>query len=109
MVTFEGFQYLIEARWRDEPADVVAVAALAQKAHRSLQSTRGLFLSMTGFRMEVVAELETGTKNLLLMTGSEFSLILEGRFTLAEALRRKVDEGAKKGHILFDIAQAAHA
>jgi hypothetical protein len=34
-----------------------AVAALAQKADRALQSTRGLFLSMAGFREEVVSEL----------------------------------------------------
>ncbi|MDA8067422.1 MAG: hypothetical protein M0T77_02255 [Actinomycetota bacterium] len=56
ILSFEGFQYLIEARWRDEPADVAAIAALAMKADRNLTSTRGLFLSMSGFRDEVVAE-----------------------------------------------------
>jgi hypothetical protein len=105
MVTFEGFQYLVEARWRADPADVGQVAALAHKAERSLHSTRALFVSMAGFRPEVVDELERGTKNLLLMSGTEFSLILEGRVTLARALQLKVDEGAKKGRIFFDLAQ----
>jgi hypothetical protein len=105
MLTFEGFQYLVEARWRAEPADVAEIAALAQKAYRSLQSTRGLFLSVAGFRPEVVEELEKGPKNLLLMTGAELSVILEGRLRLAEAMQLKVDEGAKKGHILYDISR----
>jgi hypothetical protein len=105
MLTFEGFQYLIEARWRDEPADVASIAALAMKADRSLQSTRGLFVSIAGFREEVVTELESGTKNLLLMSGAEFSLVLEGHITLAKALQVKVEEGAKKGRIFLDISR----
>lgn len=109
MVSFEGFQYLIEARWRMEPADVAALGALASKAGRSLQSTRALFLSVVGFREEVVREMETGTKNLLLMTGHEFSLVLGGSLSLGEALQRKVDEGAKKGHIFFDLVADAAA
>jgi hypothetical protein len=104
-LTFEGFQYLVEARWRDEPADVAAIAALSHKAHRSLQSTRGLFLSMAGFRPEVVAELEQGEKNVLLMSGVEFSLVMEERVTLRHALQRKVEECAKRGHIFFDISR----
>lgn len=105
MLTYEGFQYLIEARWRSDPADVAQIAALAHKADRALESTRGLFLSVAGFRAEVVNELERGPKNLLLMTGAEFSLILEGRLTLMEAMRLKVEEGAKRGHILCDLAR----
>lgn len=105
MVGYDGFQYLVEARWRNEPADVAALATLAHKAGRNLQSTRGLFLSIVGFRDEVVREIETGTKNVLLMTGQEFLLVLEGRVTLERALQLKVDEGANRGHIFFDLAR----
>lgn len=103
MLVFEGFQYLIEARWRMDGPDVAAVAAIAQKASRSLQSTRALFVSVVGFRPEVVAELQSGIKNVLLMSGAEFSLILEGRMTLGRAVQLKVDEGAKKGLIFYDL------
>jgi hypothetical protein len=103
MVVFEGFPYLMEARWRMDPPDVAAVAALAHKASRSLQSTRALFISVVGFRPEVVTELQTGVKNVLLMSGAELSLILDGRMTLDRALQLKVDEGAKKGHIFYDL------
>lgn len=78
MLVFEGFQYLMEARWRMDAPDVAAVAALAHKASRSLQSTRALFVSVVGFRSEVVTELQSGVKNVLLISGAEFSLILEG-------------------------------
>jgi hypothetical protein len=107
MLTFEGFRYLIEARWRSDPADVGAVSQLVQKASRSLESTRALFLSVEGFRPEVVDEMERGPKNALLMSGAEFAGILEGRWTLDQALRLKVDEGSKKGHIFFDLTANA--
>jgi len=105
MLTYEGFQYLIEARWRSDAADVAQIAALAHKADRSLVSTRGLFLSVAGFRDAVIDELERGPKNLLLMTGAELSLILEGRLTLVDAMRLKVEEGAKRGRIFYDITR----
>ena len=107
MVTYEGFRYLIEARWRVDPADVQAVAALAHKASRNFSATRGLFLSVEGFRPEVVRELETGDKNVVLMSGQELSIVLEGSRTLDEVLQLKLDEGAKKGHIFYDIAAGA--
>lgn len=103
MVVFEGFQYLMEARWRMDPPDVAAVAALAHKASRTLQSTRALFISVVGFRPEVVTELQAGVKNVLMMSGAELSLILEGRMPLDRALQLKVDEGAKKGLIFYDL------
>lgn len=105
MLSYEGFQYLIEARWRSRPADVAQIAALAHKADRALESTRGLFVSVAGFRSEVVDELERGPKKLLLMTGAELSLILEGRYTLEQAMRLKIEEGAKRGRIFYDIAR----
>lgn len=105
MVSYGGFQYVVEARWRMERPDVNAVGALVAKVARNLQSTRGLFLAIAGFRDEVVGELQTGSKSVLLMSGQEFSLILEGRITLARTMQLKVDECAKKGHIFFDVAR----
>lgn len=103
MLSVDGFQYLVEARWRAIPPDVQGLAAFSHKVSRNLQSTRGLFLSVVGFRTEVVAELETGVKNLILVSGQEFALILEGRLTLADALRRKVEEAAKKASLFYDL------
>jgi hypothetical protein len=105
MLTHQGFHYLIEARWRMDPADVQALGAFSAKVSRVLQSTRGLFISVVGFRPEVIEEMQTGTKNLLLMTGQEFAFVLDGRIKLEKALRLKVEEGAKKGLIFFDLAQ----
>jgi hypothetical protein len=107
MTTYEGFRYLIGARWRVEPADVQAIAALAHKASRNFSSTPGLFISVMGFRPEVVRELETGDKNVLLMSGRELSLVLEAVKTLPRALQLKLDEGSKKGHIFYDLASDA--
>jgi hypothetical protein len=89
---------------------VPAVAALAHKASRNLASTRGLFVSIEGFRPEVVAELETGLKNVLLLTGQELTLILDdGPLTLRRALQLKVEECANRGHIFYDLGAAGAA
>lgn len=51
---FKGFDYLVEARWRVGPPSEADLAAFKTKVDKKLTSTRGLFLSMPGFRPEVV-------------------------------------------------------
>jgi hypothetical protein len=104
MIVLDSFHYLIEARWRTDPPDAQALSALSHKVGRNLTSTRGLFVSVEGFRDEVVREIQTGPKNLLLMSGQEFAFVLEGRLALSDVVRRKAAEGAMKGSLFFNLA-----
>jgi hypothetical protein len=104
MIGYDGFHYLLEARWREKPPDAQALGAFIAKIARNLQSTRGLFVSIAGYRDEVIAEMQSGIKNLVLMSGQEFELILDQRITLAQALQEKIEHGAKKGEIFYDLA-----
>jgi len=57
--TFRGFDYLLEARWRKTQPPIGDLRAFSGKVKAKIESTRGLFLSIPGFRKEVVDEAAT--------------------------------------------------
>ncbi|MBM7331246.1 restriction endonuclease [Agrobacterium sp. S2] len=77
---FEAFTYLLEARWRGAPAVASDLVGLTGKVERRIESTRGLFVSMAGFRTEVASMYRlTRDQRLVLMDGQDLALIFEGR------------------------------
>lgn len=103
--TFGGFDYLVEARWRKEPPTLQDLLAFKGKVNRKIESTRGLFVSVAGFRKDTVQGLrEAGPANLILMDGYDLTLILEGRVSLIDALQAKVDRAAQEGVLYFPLA-----
>ncbi len=104
--TFKGFDYLVEARWRLEQPKEGDLAILKSKADKKLTSTRGLFVSMPGYRPEVVVEFTRGvTSNIVLMDGQDLVLILEGQISLMDALDLKIRKAAQEGIIYFPLSQ----
>ena len=101
--TFRGFDYLLEARWRQNQPPIADLRAFSGKVKAKIESTRGLFLSIPGFRTEVVTEAAT-LSNLMLMDGTELALILEGRVSLIEGLQIKLDKAAQKGLLYYSLA-----
>lgn len=101
---FEGFEYLIEARWRNKPPNLAQLRAFSGKVRGKIESTRGLFVSVAGFRPEVLTE-AAGLLNLVLMDGQDLALILEGRISLREALRTKLDRAAQQGILFYPLGQ----
>jgi hypothetical protein len=72
-----GPPYLVEARWRKGQPTEADLAALKTKVDKKITSTRGLFVSILGFRQEVVLEFTRGvTSNIVLMDGMDLLLIL---------------------------------
>ncbi len=103
---FKGFDYLVEARWRAQPPLEADLAAFKTKVDKKLTSTRGLFVSIVGFRPEVVLEFTRGvSSNIVLMDGTDLSLILEGHISLVDALDLKIQKAAQEGIIFFPLGQ----
>ena len=71
---------------------------------RKIDSTRGLFVSVAGFRSEVLDE-ASDLLDLILIDGQDLALILEGRISLIEALQLKLDKAAQQGLIFYPLAQ----
>lgn len=98
-----GFSYLVEAKCTaGQPVkkDILAFEGLAKER---LQSTRGLFVSVNGFRSEVIQELTGSGTSILLMDGGDLTCLLEGRIGLKEALELKIDHAARTGSVYLSL------
>ena len=103
---FGGFDYIVEVRWRKEQPSLQDLFAFKGKVDRKIESTRGIVLSVNGFKKEDVQRLrEAGSANLILFDGYELSLILEGRVSLIDALQAKVDKAAQEGTLYYSLAK----
>lgn len=103
---FQGFDYLVEARWREQQPTEGDISAFKGKVDRKIESTRGVFVSLTGFRQEVVDAVSRGGRsNLILMDGQDLALILEGQISLLEALDLKTKKAAQEGVVFFPLVK----
>ena len=101
---FRGFHYLVEARWRKNPPGEADLAALKTKVDKKITSTRGLFVSIAGFRSKTVVEFTRGvSSNIILMDGQDLSLILEGHISLVDALAIKIEKASQEGKIFVQL------
>ena len=102
---FGGFDYLVEARWRKDVPTLEDLLGFKGKVDRKIESTRGLFVSILGFRDDIIQRLrEAGSANLILMDGYDLTLILEGRVSLLDALQAKADKASQEGILFFSLA-----
>lgn len=103
---FGGFDYLVEAKWRKDSPSQADLAAFKLKVDKKLFSTRGLFVSIAPFRPEVVQEFTVGHwSNIILMSGEDLALILEGQVSLTMALDAKIQKAAQEGIIYFPLRE----
>jgi hypothetical protein len=104
-VTLDSFTYLIEARWRQVPAADADLGGLAHKVERRIDATRGLFISMAGFRQEAIDLYRLAKDNrLILMDGADLAWILDARIDLSEALRVKVRAASIQGEPFVSLS-----
>ena len=101
--TFEGIDYLLEAKWQDELVSIQDLDAFSGKLTRKLENTLGLFLSINGFSEDGVRAHSTGRRLMLLMDGSDLMAVLEGRIDLVQLLLRKRRTAAQTGNIYVKI------
>ncbi len=102
---FDGFDYLVEARWRNESPTLEDLLAFKGKVDRKIESTRGFFVSVQGFRSDIVQRLrEAGPANLILMDGYDLTLLLEGRVSLIDGLQAKIDKASQEGILHYPLS-----
>jgi len=102
---FEGFDYLIEARWRAEQPTVPEIGGFKTKVDRKLESTRGVFVSIQGFKPEVVASFEGVGCNIIFFNGEDLVYVLEGAVDLREGLKFKVEKAAQEGRCFVALKE----
>lgn len=103
---FEGFDYLVEARWRNDQPTVSEIGGFKVKVDKVIESTRGLFITIQGVREEVVRQFSGEGANLIFLDGRDLICILEGRISLRDALKLKVEKASQEGKVFYPIYEA---
>jgi hypothetical protein len=101
--SFDGTDYLLEAKWQKEPIGAADLDVLAGKLSRKLENTLGLFLSINGYSPDGVAAHSSGRRLLILVDGSDLMAVLEGRIDMIQLLLRKRREASQTGNIYLKI------
>ena len=101
--SFEGTDYLLEAKWQQEPIGAAELDGMAGKLSRKLDNTLGLFLSINGYSEDAVKAHSSGRRLVLLMDGSDLMAVLEGRIDLVQLLLRKRRHASETGNIYLRI------
>jgi hypothetical protein len=99
--TFDATDYLLEAKWQQQPVAAEDLDSLAAKVARKLDNTLGLFLSINGFSGDAIAAHSAGRKVILLMDGSDLMAALERRVDLVDMLHRKRRHASQTGEIFL--------
>jgi hypothetical protein len=103
--TFEGGEFLLEAKWQDAPTPVADLDSFAGKVGRKLDNTLGLFLSMNGYQPTAIQIHSQGRPTMILMDGSDLNAVLDDRMKLPELLRRKRQHAASTGEVFVSAYQ----
>lgn len=103
--TLDGTHFLLEARWRKDPAVREDLDVFAAKVAAKSENTLGLFISVEGFAREGIEKHSGRQSALHLMDGGEVLAVLEGRIDLVELLRRKHRHAAMTGEIYLRADQ----
>ena len=87
----DGWQYLVECRWRAKLSDIGDLDGLLGKVGRSGRQTMGLFLSIGGWSSHVPGLLKQNPdKSLILMEGCDLRSVLDRQADLRELMKAKV-------------------
>lgn len=100
--TFEGTEFLREAKWRNEKSAAADLDTFAAKIRRKLDNTLGLFLSMNGFQETAVSLHSQNRPIMILMDGADLNAVIEGRLELPALLGRERQHAARTGEIYLN-------
>ncbi|MEM9402375.1 MAG: restriction endonuclease [Pseudomonadota bacterium] len=100
---YEKFDYLVEVKWEAEVTKQKDLSIFDGKIRGKAQSTRGLFLSANGFSENAIQKYSGDRPRILLMTGEDLALVLNGQIPFNDAMQAKVDAIVRKGEIYFPL------
>jgi len=96
---YESFDYLVEIKWTNEKNKQEEYSIFDGKITGKAQSTRGLFLSITGFEDSFINKASGNNPRIILMDGEDLVHILEGRTTFFDLMKLKTDHFVRKGNV----------
>jgi hypothetical protein len=101
--TFENTDYIVEAKWQNEPINAGELYKFSGKISGKLKITMGLFISFTGFTSEALQVDAPGIKSMILMDGNDLMAVLDERIDLPDLLYRKRRHASETGNIYLKV------
>jgi hypothetical protein len=102
-LSFDTDDYIVEARWRKEPASRADADVFAAKVRRKGKNALGLFISVNGFTQDAIATYTESTP-FMTLDGADLMLVLEQRVRLDDLLRRKKRHANETGECYLPAA-----
>lgn len=102
--TFENAEYILEAKWQAGLTDRADLDVFAQKVHRKLDNTLGLFVAINGFQSSGVAAHSVARPTMVLMDGQDLMAVLDQRIDLPQLLRRKRQHASRTGEVFVPLS-----
>jgi hypothetical protein len=94
---FEGTQFLLEAKWEEEPLGAAPLDSFSKKVERKLENTLGLFIALNGFTEGGLAAFSGTRPSVILSDGQDLAIVLQGLDDFRELLKRKIRHAAQTG------------
>ncbi len=101
--TFDNTDYLLEAKWQQDPVNAGDLYKFADKLSGKLKNTLGLYVSMGVYSTECTDVDAPGIKSMILMDGADLFAVLDNRITLPDLLYRKRRHASSTGEIYLRI------
>lgn len=99
--TFDGNDFLLEAKWQKNPVDLGDLYKFGGKIEGRLKLTLGLAISINGFTQDYNESKSSVVKTMLLMDGADLIAVLENRIDLKDLLFRKRRHASDTGDIFL--------
>ncbi len=87
-LSFDTDDYIVEARWREDPVDRGDADIFAAKVRRKGKNALGLIVSVNGFTGAALEQYAEATP-FIAVDGRDLFLVLDGRVRLDDLLRAK--------------------
>ena len=98
---YEKFDYLVEVKWIAGSVKQKDLSVFDGKIRGKAQSTRGLFLAAEGFDDNAVNKFSGDSPRIVLMTGEDMSIVLNGTIPIFDVMKAKIDAIVRYGNINF--------
>jgi hypothetical protein len=99
--TFEGQDYLLEAKWQKNQTQAGDLYDFGGKIAGKLKSTLGLFISVNGFSSESTKVDSPVVKSMMLTDGTDIIAVLDNRVSLKDLIYRKRRHASETGEIML--------
>jgi hypothetical protein len=102
--TFDTDDYILEARWWQEPIGREHLDVFKSKISRKGKNALGLYISVSGFTRDALQEYSSSTP-FITLEGCDLMAVLEERVRLSELLHRKKRHANETGECYFPASR----